>query len=88
MSNDNYRIQDEALIRGDIAAYLKKHEDKDLLRLLTCGSVDDGKSTLIGRLLYDCKMIYEDQLAAINRDSKVHGTTGGDFDPALLTDGL
>ena len=88
MSEQNYRIQDEALIRADIAAYLKKHEEKDLLRLLTCGSVDDGKSTLIGRLLYDCKMIYEDQLAAVTRDSKIHGTTGDDFDPALLTDGL
>ena len=88
MSEQNYRIQDEALIRDDIAAYLKKHEEKDLLRLLTCGSVDDGKSTLIGRLLYDCKMIYEDQLAAVTRDSKIHGTTGDDFDPALLTDGL
>ena len=59
-----------------------------MLRFLTCGSVDDGKSTLIGRLLYDSKMIYEDQLAAIERDSKIHGTTGGRFDPALLTDGL
>ena len=88
MSEQNYRIQDEGLIRDDIAAYLKKHEEKDLLRLLTCGSVDDGKSTLIGRLLYDCKMIYEDQLAAVTRDSKIHGTTGDDFDPALLTDGL
>ncbi len=72
----------------DIHAYLKQHEEKDLLRFLTCGSVDDGKSTLIGRLLYDTKMIYEDQLAAVMRDSKVHGTTGSDFDPALLTDGL
>jgi len=88
MSDPSYRIQDEDLIRQDIAAYLRKHEQKDLLRLLTCGSVDDGKSTLIGRLLYDCKMIYEDQLAAVNRDSKIHGTTGDDFDPALLTDGL
>ncbi len=88
MSDGNFRIQDEDLIRQDVAAYLQKHEQKDLLRLLTCGSVDDGKSTLIGRLLYDCKMIYEDQLAAVTRDSKVHGTTGGDFDPALLTDGL
>ncbi|MBU0677404.1 MAG: sulfate adenylyltransferase subunit CysN [Verrucomicrobia bacterium] len=72
----------------DVAAYLRKHERKDLLRLLTCGSVDDGKSTLIGRLLYDSKMIYEDQLAAVKRDSVTHGTTGTDFDPALLTDGL
>jgi bifunctional enzyme CysN/CysC len=76
------------LIATDIDAYLKQHENKELLRFLTCGSVDDGKSTLIGRLLYDSKMIYEDQLAAIERDSKVHGTTGGRFDPALLTDGL
>ncbi|MEZ4386054.1 MAG: sulfate adenylyltransferase subunit CysN [Candidatus Krumholzibacteriia bacterium] len=88
MTDPRYRIQDEDLIRRDIAAYLRKHEEKDLLRFLTCGSVDDGKSTLIGRLLYDCKMIYEDQLAAVNRDSKIHGTTGDDFDPALLTDGL
>lgn len=76
------------LIEKDIDAYLAQHEQKELLRFLTCGSVDDGKSTLIGRLLYDSKMIYEDQLAAVRRDSAVHGTTGGDFDPALLTDGL
>src|SRR6056297_3262296 len=76
------------LIATDIDAYLKQHEKKELLRFITCGSVDDGKSTLIGRLLYDCKMIYEDQLAQLESDSKVHGTTGGDFDPALLTDGL
>jgi small GTP-binding protein len=76
------------LIATDIDAYLAQHESKELLRLLTCGSVDDGKSTLIGRLLYDSKMIYEDQLAAIERDSVTHGTTGGGFDPALLTDGL
>ena len=88
MSDHNYRVQDEDLIRDDITAYLHKHETKDLLRLLTCGSVDDGKSTMIGRLLYDSKMIYEDQLAAVTQDSKIHGTTDGDFDPALLTDGL
>jgi bifunctional enzyme CysN/CysC len=76
------------LIYTDINAYLTQHERKELLRFLTCGSVDDGKSTLIGRLLYDSKMIYDDQLAAIQRDSVIHGTTGGDFDPALLTDGL
>ncbi|MEM6689937.1 MAG: sulfate adenylyltransferase subunit CysN [Planctomycetota bacterium] len=76
------------LIATDINAYLKQHENKQLLRFITCGSVDDGKSTLIGRLLYDSKMIYEDQLAQIEADSKVVGTTGGDFDPALLTDGL
>jgi len=73
---------------NDVSAYLKQHEEKDLLRLLTCGSVDDGKSTLIGRLLYDCHLIYEDQLAAVMKDSKVHGAAGKDFDPALLTDGL
>jgi bifunctional enzyme CysN/CysC len=78
----------KTLAATDIHAYLRQHEEKDLLRFLTCGSVDDGKSTLIGRLLYDCKMIYEDQLAAVMKDSKTHGTTGGDFDPALLTDGL
>ena len=76
------------LIATDIDAYLAQHETKELLRFLTCGSVDDGKSTLIGRLLYDAKMIYEDQLAALEKDSAVHGTTGGQFDPALLTDGL
>jgi len=88
MDDHSYQVRDEDLIRTDVAAYLRKHEQKDLLRVLTCGSVDDGKSTLIGRLLYDCKMIYEDQLAQVTQDSKVHGTTGGDFDPALLTDGL
>ena len=76
------------LIATDIEAYLKQHEQKQLLRFITCGSVDDGKSTLIGRLLYDSKMIYEDQLAQIEADSKLIGTTGGKFDPALLTDGL
>jgi len=69
-------------------AYLEQHERKELLRFITCGSVDDGKSTLIGRLLYDSKMIYEDQLAQLESESKVHGTTGGKFDPALVTDGL
>ena len=77
-----------ALIADDIDAYLAQHERKELLRLLTCGSVDDGKSTLIGRLLFDSKLLYEDQLAAIRRDSTTLGTTGGDFDPALVTDGL
>ncbi len=76
------------LIATDIDAYLKQHEQKELLRFITCGSVDDGKSTLIGRLLYDSKMIYEDTLAKIEKDSAVHGTTDGSFDPALLTDGL
>ena len=76
------------LIATDIDAYLKQHEEKELLRFITCGSVDDGKSTLIGRLLFDSKMIYEDTLAKIEKDSAVHGTTDGSFDPALLTDGL
>jgi bifunctional enzyme CysN/CysC len=76
------------LIATDIDAYLAQHEQKELMRFITCGSVDDGKSTLIGRLLYDAKMIYEDQLASLQQDSKIHGATGGDFDPALLTDGL
>jgi len=64
------------LIEDDIQAYLKQHENKELVRFLTCGSVDDGKSTLIGRLLHDSKMIFEDQLAAIEKDSKKSGTTG------------
>ena len=73
----------------DINAYLDRHQKKELLRFLTCGSVDDGKSTLIGRLLHDTKMIYEDQLAAVKKDSVKHGTTGeGKIDLALLTDGL
>ena len=76
------------LIATDIDAYLKQHERKQLLRFITCGSVDDGKSTLIGRLLYDSKMIYEDQLSQLEAESKIVGTTGGNFDPALLTDGL
>ena len=76
------------LISTDINAYLAQHERKELLRLLTCGSVDDGKSTLIGRLLYDTKMIYEDQLSAIKSDSVKSGTTGDKVDLALLTDGL
>jgi sulfate adenylyltransferase subunit 1 len=76
------------LISTDIDAYLEQHEKKELLRLLTCGSVDDGKSTLIGRLLHDSKMIYEDQLAAITADSVKSGTTGEKVDLALLVDGL
>jgi len=76
------------LIAEDIEAYLKAHEVKSLLRFLTCGSVDDGKSTLIGRLLYDSKMIFEDQLAALEADSRRVGTQGGDIDFALLVDGL
>jgi bifunctional enzyme CysN/CysC len=70
------------------AAYLARHEQKGLLRFLTCGSVDDGKSTLIGRLLYDTKLLFEDQLATLKRDSARHGTVGADMDFALLVDGL
>lgn len=76
------------LIAEDINAYLAQHERKELLRFLTCGSVDDGKSTLIGRLLHDSKMIYEDQLEAVKSDTVKHGTTGNKVDLALLVDGL
>jgi bifunctional enzyme CysN/CysC len=76
------------LIETDIDAYLTAHQHKSLLRFITCGSVDDGKSTLIGRLLYDSKMIFEDQLAALEADSKRIGTQGGEIDFALLVDGL
>jgi bifunctional enzyme CysN/CysC len=72
----------------EVAAFLHAQENKSLLRFLTCGSVDDGKSTLIGRLLYDTKLIFEDQLATLERDSRKHGTTGDDIDFALLVDGL
>ena len=77
-----------ALIAEDIDAYLHQHQHKSLLRFITCGSGDDGKSTLIGRLLYDSKMIFEDQLAALEADSKKVGTQGGAIDFALLVDGL
>ncbi|MFN7129918.1 MAG: GTP-binding protein, partial [Brevundimonas sp.] len=76
------------LIAADIDAYLDAHQHKSLLRFITCGSVDDGKSTLIGRLLYDSKMIFEDQMAALEADSRRVGTQGGDIDFALLVDGL
>ena len=78
----------DALIAEDIEAYLDRHQTKTLLRFITCGSVDDGKSTLIGRLLYDSKMIFEDQLAALEADSKRVGTQGQEIDFALLVDGL
>ena len=78
----------EALIAEDIDAYLETHQHKSMLRFITCGSVDDGKSTLIGRLLYDSKMIFEDQLAALEADSKRVGTQGAEIDFALLVDGL
>ncbi len=80
--------QHSELIGKNIEQYLKTHEQKDILRFITCGSVDDGKSTLIGRILYDSKMIFEDQLANIEKDSKKFGTTGDKLDLALLVDGL
>jgi bifunctional enzyme CysN/CysC len=84
--SSSYRA--DALIAADIDAYLDRHQHKSLLRFITCGSVDDGKSTLIGRLLYDSKMIFEDQLAALEADSKRVGTQGQEIDFALLVDGL
>ena len=81
-------FQTDALIAEDIDAYLDAHQHKSLLRFITCGSVDDGKSTLIGRLRYDSKMIFEDQLAALESDSAKHGTQGDQIDFALLVDGL
>ncbi|MDH3976411.1 MAG: sulfate adenylyltransferase subunit CysN [Deltaproteobacteria bacterium] len=81
-------INEQELIAKDILAYLKRQENKELLRLLTCGSVDDGKSTLIGRLLHDTKLIYEDQLASIKKDSEKKGSAGEELDLALLVDGL
>lgn len=87
MSNES-SYQSDSLIATDIEAYLKQHENKEMLRFLTCGNVDDGKSTLIGRLLHDSKMIYEDQLEAVTRDSVKSGTTGEQVDLALLVDGL
>jgi bifunctional enzyme CysN/CysC len=86
MSDNVY--QTDALIAEDIDAYLDQHQHKTMLRFITCGSVDDGKSTLIGRLLYDSKMIFEDQLAALESDSKRVGTQGQEIDFALLVDGL
>jgi bifunctional enzyme CysN/CysC len=85
-AESSYRADD--LISEDINAYLEQHQHKSLLRFITCGSVDDGKSTLIGRLLYDSKMIFEDQLAALEADSKRVGTQGQNIDFALLMDGL
>ena len=74
--------------RAQVAAYLQQHETKDLLRFITCGSVDDGKSTLIGRLLHDTKLLMDDQLSSLESDSKRHGTQNGEIDFALLVDGL
>jgi len=78
----------QELIRTDIEAYLRLYQQKELLRFITCGSVDDGKSTLIGRLLYDTDMIFDDTLQALEKDSRKHGTTGEQVDLALLVDGL
>ena len=86
MSGDIY--QTDTLIAEDIDAYLAAHGEKTMLRFITCGSVDDGKSTLIGRMLYDSKMIFEDQLASLEADSKKLGTQGAEIDFALLVDGL
>src|ERR1700684_996964 len=84
--SSSYQV--DALIAEDIDAYLVQHQHKSLLRFITCGSVDDGKSTLIGRMLYDAKMIFEDQLATLESDSKRVGTQGQNIDFALLVDGL
>src|SRR3546814_14922811 len=73
---------------AQVAAYLRQHETKSLLRFITCGSVDDGKSTLIGRLLHDTHLLLDDQVAALEADSHRHGTQGDDVDFALLVDGL
>ncbi|WP_299326920.1 sulfate adenylyltransferase subunit CysN [Parasphingopyxis sp.] len=88
MADVEISYRPDALAAEDIDAYLDQHQHKSLLRFITCGSVDDGKSTLIGRLLYDSKMIFEDQLAALEADSKQVGTQGQDIDFALLVDGL
>ena len=88
MSDADVIYKTDALIAEDIDAYLDQHHNKSMLRFITCGSVDDGKSTLIGRLLYDSKMIFEDQLASLEADSKSMGTQGQEIDFALLVDGL
>ncbi len=86
---DSAATDSAALATAEVESYLRRHNSKDLLRFLTCGSVDDGKSTLIGRLLYDCKLLFEDQLASLEKDSSRFGTTGaGQLDLALLVDGL
>ncbi|HTV73547.1 MAG TPA: GTP-binding protein, partial [Candidatus Acidoferrales bacterium] len=85
---ETYAYEASELVATDIEAYLTLHQRKSLLRFITCGSVDDGKSTLIGRLLYDTKMIFEDQMSALESDSKRIGTQSGEIDFALLVDGL
>src|SRR5437773_683391 len=81
-------MRQTALSPENIESYLDRHQRKDLLRFITCGSVDDGKSTLIGRLLHDSKLIFEDQLSTLVKDSERHGTVEDDIDFALLVDGL
>lgn len=88
MTTQGSIYQTDSLVADDIDAYLEAHQQKSMLRFITCGSVDDGKSTLIGRLLYDSKMIFEDQLAALEADSRRVGTQGQEIDFALLVDGL
>ncbi len=85
---DDTAYRADALIDEDIGEYLDRHRDKDMLRFITCGSVDDGKSTLIGRLLYDSRRVFADQLEALEADSKASGTRGAELDFALLVDGL
>lgn len=87
-SYNDYLIREEDLIRNDLSDYLKKHEQKEMLRFLVAGSVDDGKSTLIGRLLYDSHLIYQDHLSAVYHDSETYNTTPNEIDLSLLTDGL
>ncbi len=84
----NTTIAQQIADEGGVEAYLHAQQYKSLLRFLTCGSVDDGKSTLIGRLLHDTRQIYEDQLSSLHNDSKRHGTQGEKLDLALLVDGL
>lgn len=88
MRDDSYIVRDKNLIDTDLLSYLKRHEGKEMLRFLVAGSVDDGKSTLIGRLLYDSHLIYKDQLEAVYSDSKNFNTTNNEIDLSLLTDGL
>src|SRR3954465_11340932 len=88
MTNVHPRTVETDLVASDIDAYLDAHQHKSLLRFITCGSVDDGKSTLIGRLLYDSKLVFDDHLAMLEADSKRVGTQGDGLDFALLVDGL
>jgi len=87
-NKSQYIVREQELINENLAGYLKRHEQKERLRLLVAGSVDDGKSTLIGRLLYDSHLIYKDHLDSIYKDSKQYNTTQNEIDLSLLTDGL